>query len=138
MKPSRIINLLGPWGWAVAAVGLVLAVWLVVWLIGAPQREADAKFNGAVAEELAKAATDNGKSAVDITGKNAAREAAIEQRVETDNEAIRLAKGAGVDVDTAVDLAGRCAVCVSNAAKRSSRCVELYRTGACNMVVRSR
>jgi len=126
-----IINSLGPWGWAAAAVAVLLVVWLAVWLIGAPAREAMAKLDTRIAVEQGKGQQDTAKTTLDTVEGNRADGEAVDQITEKNDAAIKAAQGAGVDVDTAVDLAGKCAQCLRASARYGPDCQRLQRVRAC-------
>ena len=100
----------------------LLALVLLVVLPGSCRRERTAAATARVEQGAAKAASDNGRDAVETVGRAAARHDADERITRTNQEEIRHANGAEVPVAAAVRAAGIDGLCRRAAYRDDPRC----------------
>jgi len=124
---DKIIRYLGPWGWAIVAIAFGLILWLIVWFMGAPVREATARQEGRIAAEQADAATDKGRQSIEEAGKAARDNTATQDLRRTNEQDIRAAEGAGDGVNPGAAGAGRRSLCKYAAYRDRPECVQLAR-----------
>ena len=106
----------------------LLALVLLVVLPGSCRRERTAAATARVEQGAARAASDNGRDAVETVGRAAERHDANERITRTNQEEIRHANGAEVPVAAAVRDAGIDGLCRRDAYRDDPRC--LRRAGA--------
>lgn len=113
-----------PWEWGVAAfcaLGALLLIILVAWYLNAPQRAAEARAGGILAEEHGKAAADAGRT-IDAAH-NAAT--ANETLSRENADAIRAANGASQPLDPDLNRVARERLCARAAYRGRPECVQL-------------
>ena len=119
------IPVLSPYLWAAGALGLVAAIALVIYFLGAPGREASTAARARVDTTFAHARTKAAKDATTITSDAATGAAADEATTRNNHDAITSQPGAEAPVDPRVADAGRRAICLRHAARCSAACQRL-------------
>ena len=107
--------------YAIAAVVAALAIWwLVATLLGGKRAEVQAKLNG----NIAGAALESGKDAVNTVGQQQASEGAVGALGRDNAAAIHNASGSSASVSPEANAAGIAAICKRASARSDPKCAK--------------
>ena len=107
--------------YAIGAVVVALAIWwLVSTVMGGKRAEVQAKLNG----NIAGAALESGKDAVNTVGQQQASESAVDAVGRDNAAAIHNAPGASASVSPEAHAAGIAAICKRASAKGDPKCAK--------------
>ena len=110
-----------PLAWLIGAVLILLAAWwLVATLTGGKRAKVEAKLNG----NVAGAALESGKDAVNTVGQQQGSEAAVDALGRDNAAAIRNAPGASATVAPEASRAGITAICKRASARSDPNCAK--------------
>ena len=102
-----------------ALVAALLVWWLIATLMGGKRAEVQAKLNS----NIAGAALESGKDAVNTVGQTAGRADQSDKLTKENSDAIHAAQGADAKVDPATRAAGLVGLCKRAAYRLDPRCV---------------
>ena len=110
-----------PLAWLIGAVLIALAVWwLVSAVFGGKRAKVEAKLNG----NIAGAALESGKDAVNAVGQQQASESAVDAVGRDNAAAIHNAPGSSASVSPEANAAGIAAICKRASARSDPKCAK--------------